>query len=105
MGGHTRTSIRIQYGNTLLASAVLEKALLGAILGGAGQAREVDEDGHFLGCCAGEGLWGEEEVEAHFAVGGGCGMAEFEELAAERGDCCFCCDGHYYCVLESGGGC
>ena len=48
-GGHTRTGIRIQHGNALLARAVLEKALLGAVLSGAGQAREVDQDGHFLG--------------------------------------------------------
>lgn len=37
---------------------------------------------------------GEVQVEAHFAVGGLSDMAELEELAAERGDCCFSGDGH-----------
>lgn len=72
---------------------MLEEALLRTVVGGAGQAREVDEDGDFPGGCL-EGLWGEVEVEGHFAFGGGGGVGKLEELSAERGDGCFGRDGH-----------
>lgn len=76
---------------------MLEEALLGAVLGGAGQTREVDEDGHLSGRVL-ESLRGQIEVEAHFTFGGGGGVGELEELTAEGGDGGFCCDGHggYY---------
>lgn len=47
--GHTRTRIRIQHSNTLLTGTVLEEALLGAVLGGASQTREIDENGDLGG--------------------------------------------------------
>lgn len=89
----TRASIRVQHGDTVLACTMLEKALLGAVIRRAGQTREVNEQRNLLGGLA-DGLRGEVQVEAHFAVGGLGGMAELEELAAERRDCCFGCDGH-----------
>lgn len=69
---------------------MLKEALLGAIVGCAGQARQVNEERDFRRL----GLRGEEEVEVHFAFGGSSGMAELEEFAAKRGNCCFGCDGH-----------
>ena len=72
---------------------MLEEALLGAVLGGAGQTREIDEDGD-LGGGVLEGLRGQVEVEAHFTFGGGGGVGKLEELAAEGGDGGFCRDGH-----------
>ena len=69
---------------------MLEEAFLGAIVTGASQTGEVDKEGDF----AGGGLWREKEVEAHFAIGGRGIVGELEELAAERGDCCFCLDRH-----------
>lgn len=77
---------------------MLEEALLGAIVGCAGEAGEVDEDGDLRGWVL-EGLWGQVEVEVHFAFRGGGGMAQFQELAAEGGDCGFCGDGHGAVVL------
>lgn len=52
----------------------------------------------------GGGLGGEVEVECHFAVGGGGMVGEFEELAAEGGDCGFGLDGHCVGVGWLGGG-
>lgn len=82
---HTRAGVRIQYSNALLAGAVLEKALLGAVVGRAGQPGQINQDGDLLGRVL-EGLWGQVEVEGHFAFGGGGGMAELEQLAAEGGN-------------------
>lgn len=75
----TRASIRIKHSNTLLAGAVLEEALLRAIIGSAGQTGQVNQHGDLLGL----GLWGQVEVEGHFAVCGGGIVAKLEELAAE----------------------
>ena len=72
---------------------MLEEALLGAIVGRAGQTGQVDEDGDFLRGVL-EGLGRQVEVEGHFATGGGGGMAELEQLSAEGGDGCLRCDGH-----------
>lgn len=68
---HTWAGIRVQHSNSLLAGAVLEKALLGAVIGGAGQTGEVDQYRDFL--CL--GLRGQEEVEFHLAFCGCGGMA------------------------------
>lgn len=76
---------------------MLEKALFGAIIGGAGQTREIDQHGHLLGL----GLRRQVEVEVHLAAGSGGGVAELEQLAAEGGDGCFGGDGHIdVCVCE-----
>lgn len=72
---------------------MLEEALLGAIVGGAGETGQVDEDGDFLRGVL-DGLGRQVEVEGHFAAGGGGGMAELEELSAKGGDGCLRCDGH-----------
>lgn len=58
---------------------MLEEALLRAIIGGAGQARQVNQHGDLLGL----GLWRQVKVEGHFAVCSGGIVAQFEELAAE----------------------
>lgn len=79
----------------MLTSAMLEEALLRAIVGRAGQARQVNQERDFLRRL---GLWGEEEVEVHFAFGGGSGMAELEEFAPKGGDCCLGCDGHFHVI-------
>lgn len=78
----TRAGIGVKHGNALLASGVLEEALLGAVGRGTGQTREVDEDGDLLGL----GLWGQVEVEVHLAASGGGIVAKLEQLAAERSD-------------------
>lgn len=80
---------------------MLEEALLGAIIGRAGESGQVDQERHFLRGRLG-GLGREIKVEVHLALGRGGGMAELEELAAEGGDCCFGCDGH--CVFSSSQG-
>lgn len=90
----TRTRIRIQNRNTALTRPMLEEALLGAIVGRAGESGQVNQEGHFLRRCL-EGLRGQEEIEAHFAVGRVRGMAKLEKLAAKRGYGCFGCDGHF----------
>lgn len=88
---HTWAGVRVEDSNALLASTVLEEALLGAVLGGACQTGEVNQHGDLLGL----GLRGQIEVEFHLAFCGGCGMAELEQLAAEGGDGSSCGDRHY----------
>lgn len=77
----------------MLASPVLKKALLGAIVGRAGQAGQVNQQRDL---CDGfiHGLWWEIQVEVHLAVGGFGRVAGFEQFAPERGNRCFCCHGH-----------
>jgi hypothetical protein len=87
---HTRAGIRVQHGNTLLASTVLEEALLGTVVRSAGQTREIDEDGDLLSLS----LRGQIEVEFHLAFCGCGGVAQLEQLAAEGGDGCVCSDRH-----------
>ena len=72
---------------------MLEKPLLGAVVAGAGQAGEVDEEGGFVEGVRGR-LRGQVEVEGHFAVGGGGMVGELEQFAAEGCDCRFGLDGH-----------
>lgn len=73
---------------------MLEKALLRAVVRCAGQTGKIDQDRQFLvGCLV--CLRREVQVEGHFAVGGLGGMAKLEKLAAERGNGCFRCDGHF----------
>lgn len=43
-------------------------------------------------------LRGQVEIEGHLAIGGGGIVGEFEELASEGCDCCFCLDRHC-CLL------
>lgn len=87
---HTWTGIRVQHGNSLLASTVLEEALLRTVLGGACQPREVDQHGDLL--CL--GLRGQVEVEFHFTLCSGGGMAQLEELSAKGSDGSGCGDRH-----------
>ncbi len=73
---------------------MLEEALLGAVIRCTGQAGKVDQDRQFLVgrlVC----LRRKVQVEGHLAVGGLGGMAKLEKLATERGNGCFCCDGHF----------
>ena len=72
---------------------MLEEALLGAIVAGAGETGEVEEDGNFvegIGGC----LRGQVEVQGHFAIGGGGIVGEFEELTAKGGNGCLCLERH-----------
>lgn len=86
-GWHRRTgaSVGIDDGNALLAGAVLEETLLGAVVASAGQAGQVDEDGDFGGRAL-ESLRWKEQVELHLAVCGSGLVGKLQELAAERGD-------------------
>lgn len=72
----------------------VEEALLGDIVGRAGEARQVDEHRGWLG---GGGARREEEGEVH--VGAGCGglVGELEELAPEGGDGGIGGEGHDGC--------
>lgn len=88
----TGACIRIDNRNPLPARTVLEEALFGAIVAGAGQAREIEEDRHLA--LTPQCLWGKEEVECHVTFGCGCGVSEFKELSSERGDCSFRRDRH-----------
>ena len=87
---------------------MLEEPLFRPVVPGAGQAGEVDQEGAFVQRVRGD-LWGQVEVEGHFAVGGGGVVGEFEEFAAEGGDGCLGLDGHCCCgcglsMLELGMG-
>ena len=107
-GKCTGAGIREEQRDAQLAGGVLEETLFGAVVGRAGEAGEVDEQGHFFAECGcgglglglGLGLRGQVEVEGHFAAGGGGVVGEFEEFAAEGGDCCFCFyGGHFPFIL------
>ena len=90
----TRASIRVQNGNAMLAGPMLEKPLLGAIVGRAGQTGQVNQQRH-LGDGLIHGLWWQVQVKVHLAVGGLGRMAGLEQFASERGNRCFCCHGHF----------
>lgn len=77
----------------MLAGPVLEKALLGAIVGRAGETGQVNQQRN-LGDGLVHGLWWQIQVEVHFAVGRLGRVAGFEQLAPERGNRCLCCHGH-----------
>lgn len=62
---------------------MLEETLFRAVVACACEAREVDEDGRFLG---GGGARRDEEVEGHFAICGFGLVGEFEEFAAAAGN-------------------
>lgn len=108
-GERTRAGIRVQHGNAMLAGPVLEKALLRAIVGRAGQSGQINQQ-RDLGDGLVHGLWWQIQVEVHLAVGGFGRVAGFEQLAPERGNRCFCCHGHFCfflvssCVYILGGG-
>ena len=95
----TWTRIRIQHGNPPLARRMLEEALLGAIVRRAGKPGEIDQHG-YLGssstALAGalHGLRWQIQVEVHLASCRTGLMAQFQQLAAERGDGGFGRDGH-----------
>lgn len=69
----------------------VEEALLGDVVRGAGQAREVDEEGRGLG---GRRGGGQEDIEVHGGARRGGLVSELEELATERGDGCVGGEGH-----------
>lgn len=89
----TGARVRIEHRDALLARRALEESLFRPVVPGARQAGQVDEEGDSVEGVRG-GLRGEVEVEGHFAVGGGGMVGEFEEFAAEGGDCRYCLDGH-----------
>ena len=74
---------------------MLEEALLRAVVGGTGQARQVNQHGDLL-CLA---LGREVEVEGHLAAGSGGIVAELEQLAAKGGDGSLGGDGHCGCCF------
>lgn len=78
----TRAGVGIDDGNALLAGAMLEETLLGAVVASAGQARQVNKDGNF-GSRALESLRWEEQVELHLAVCGSGLVGKLQELAPE----------------------
>lgn len=55
-GERTRAGIRVQHGNAMLAGPVLEKALLRAIVGRAGQSGQINQQ-RDLGDGLVHGLW------------------------------------------------
>ena len=89
----TGARVRVEHRDALLARRALEESLFRPVVPGARQAGQVDEEGDSVEGVRG-GLRGEVEVEGHFAVGGGGMVGEFEEFAAEGGDCRFCLDRH-----------
>lgn len=85
--------VGVDDGDAALGGGVLEEALLGAVVAGAGQAGEVEEEGDLRRGGAGGGR-GEVEVEGHVAGGGFGGVGELEQFAAEAGDGGFGGDRH-----------
>lgn len=73
---------------------MLEEALLRTVVARAGQARQVDEHGHLVQRVQ-RRLRREVEVECHLAIGRRGVVGEFQQLAAEGGDCGGCADGHF----------
>lgn len=78
----TGAGVGVDDGNALLAGAVLEETLLGAVVASAGQAGQVDKDGNF-GSGGLESLGREEQVELHLAVCGSGLVGKLQELAPE----------------------
>lgn len=97
----TRAGVGIDDGNALLAGAVLEETLLGAVVASAGQAGQVNEDGNF-GSRTLESLGREEQVELHLAVCGSGLVGKLQELAPERGNSGSGFDRHV-CVVAAEG--
>lgn len=81
----TRAGVRVDNGDSLLTGAVLEEALLGAVVAGTGEAREIDEHGD-LGSGALKCLRREIQVELHLAVGRRSLVSKLQELASEGRD-------------------
>jgi hypothetical protein len=77
----------------MFACAVLEEALLGAIIGGTSQARQPYHERRFVVwvCCH---LWWEVQVESHVAAHAGGFVGQLQELSAKRGNASFGSDGH-----------
>lgn len=91
----TRAGIRVDDGNALLAGLVLEEALLGAVVAGARQTREVEQHGNLLRhLLRGESLRRQVQVQRHLAVGRLRLVRELQKLAAKRGDSRSRCEGH-----------
>lgn len=88
-----RGGVRVEDGDVVERGGVLEEALLGAVVRGAGQAREPDEDGDLLVLLG--GLGGQVEVQVHGGAGGGGLVGQLEEGAAEGGDCGSGFEGHF----------
>jgi hypothetical protein len=72
---------------------MLEEPFLRTVVCRAGQAGQVDENGHLLRRIL-ECLRRQVQVEPHLAVGGGRMMGELEQTASEGGDARFCRYGH-----------
>lgn len=73
--GRTWAGVGVDDSDSLLASAVLEEALLCAVVAGTGQSSEVEEDWDLL---AFGSLWWEIEVELHLAIGRCCLVGKLE---------------------------
>lgn len=95
-----RGGVGVQDGEAVLGGAGLEEALLGAVVGGAGQAGEPDEEGDL----GGGGGGGQVEVEVHGGACCGGLVGEFEEGAAEGGDGGLGLKGRHFGVGGGGGG-
>ena len=82
---HTRTGIGIQHRNTLLSCSMLKEALLRTVVTGTCQSSKVYQQRTSVQriFCR---LWGQVEVEGHFAIGRCSFVRAFQELAAEAGD-------------------
>lgn len=83
----TRAGVGVDDGDALLAGLVLEEALFRAVVAGARQAGQVEEDGDLLRhLLRGEGLRRQVQVQRHLAVGRLRLVRELQKLAAKRGD-------------------
>lgn len=89
----TWAGVRVEHSDALLAGAMLEESLLGAVLRCAGEAGQVNQDGNLLGGVL-EGLRWQVEVETHLTASRGGIVGELEQLAAEGGDRGLGRDGH-----------
>ena len=69
---------------------MLEEALLRPVVTRAGQSSQIDQKRYAVRGC----LRWQVEIEGHLAVRGRGIVCQLEELAAERGDCCFGLNGH-----------
>lgn len=101
-GEPARGGVGVEDGEAEARGGGLEEAFFGAVVGGAGEAREVHEDGDARGR-GGEGGRGEVEVEVHGGGGGRGVVGEFEDLAAEGADGRFGFEGGH-CGGWGGGG-
>lgn len=86
-----RRRVRVQQGEAERRGVGLQEALVGHVVGRAGQAGEVEEHGRGGG---GGGGGGDEEVEVHGRAGCGRLVGELEQAPAKDADGGVCCEGH-----------